>query len=88
MIEKKQYKRKTVDNKKTEKSNIYKAGRILDINRREINATIRKKKTMLLAGLLIMSLSFLAGFLSNSGPPGYHYGGVSMKDFLEIWRFY
>lgn len=87
MMEKKQNKKKP-KYKKTKKSNIYKAGQILNINTRQINATIRKKKTMLIAGLIIMSLSLLTSFLFNSGPPGYHYGGVSIKDFLEIWRFY
>ena len=77
-------KTKDFDNQRIE---LYKIGKIFDIERNEIKAIMRKKKVMFVIGILILLISIFSGCL-GPGRPGYHYGAVCIQDFSWIWRIF
>ena len=80
--------RNKLKNSKYQKSDIFTIGSLLNIETNEIQSTLRKKKIMVLIGLIILIISLLSGCIGPGGRPGYHYGAICIQDFSWIWRLF
>jgi hypothetical protein len=71
-----------------QKKDLYTVGKLVNIGKKEIQATLRKKKMMVLIGIVILIISLLSGCFGPGGKPGYHYGAICIQDFSWIWRLF